>query len=307
LRRGNWHCTPNWYEITSMRLPDVIGVGPPRTGSTWLYNALRDAVDMPEGVKEPQFFSTFYDKGIGWYGRHFRNASGARPIAEISPPYFFFPLAPERIKAQLPKCKIVATMRNPVDRIYSVYKLMRYYGWVRRGTLDEVLQARPDLGGGNRYAASLRTWFEAFGRENVLVTMYDELRDEPQAYLDRVCDFMGLERIALAPRRDLGSDMNSFARAPRSRRLAVNAGKLMYRLKGRQAYGVINLLERSGVWAFCGGRGEPYPRLTREQEDRLRERYVPEVEALEEMLDVDLSAWKQPRAAARPTPRLAVG
>ncbi len=175
-----------------MRLPDVIGVGPPRTGSTWLYNALRDAVDMPEGVKEPQFFSTFYDKGIDWYARHFRNATGKRPVGEISPPYFFHADTPERVKIHIPNCKIVATMRNPVDRIYSVYKLMRHYGWVRRGTLDEVLQTRPDLGGGNRYASHLETWFDTFGRENVLVTMYDELRDDPQEYLNRVCDFIGV-------------------------------------------------------------------------------------------------------------------
>jgi hypothetical protein len=294
-----------------MRLPDVIGVGPPRTGSTWLYNALRDAVDMPEGVKEPQFFNTFYDKGIDWYGRHFRHASGNRTVAEISPPYFFHPLAPTRIKAHIPKCKIVATMRNPVDRIYSAYKLMRHYGWVRRGTLDEVLQTRPDLGGGNRYAAHLKMWFDNFGRDNVLVTMYDDLRDDQQAYLDRVCDFMNVPRIALAPRSDLRDDVNSFARAPKNRRLAGNASKFMYWLKGHQAYGAINLLDRAGVWDFCGGRGEPYPRLTPEQEERLRERYMPEVEALEELLVIDLSAWKKPRAKTptteRRTPRAALG
>ena len=50
------------------------------------------------------------------------------------------------------------------------------------------------------------------------------------------------------------------------------------------------------MWEFCGGRGEPYPRLTIEQEERLRERYLPEVEALEELLGIDLSAWKKPRA-----------
>ena len=290
-----------------MRLPDVIGIGPPRTGSTWLYNALRDAVDMPDGVKEPQFFNRFYDKGIDWYARHFRFASGRRPIAEISPPYFFHTETPARIKTHIPNCKIVATMRNPVDRIYSAYKLMRHYGWVRRGTLDEVLQANPNLGGGNRYAARLETWFDTFGRENVLVTMYDELRDEPQAYLNRVCDFIGVPRIALASRSDLVGDVNSFARAPKNRRLAVNATTLMYWLKGRQAYGTVNLLERAGIWDFCGGRGELYPRLTIEQEERLRERYRPEVEALEELIGVDLSAWKKPRAVARPAPRLAVG
>jgi hypothetical protein len=292
-----------------MRLPDVIGVGPPRTGSTWLYNALRDAVDMPDGVKEPQFFSRFYDKGIDWYAHHFRYVTGRRPIAEISPPYFFHADTPERIKTHIPNCKIVATMRNPVDRIYSVYKLMRHYGWVRRGTLDEVLQVNPNLGGGNRYAAHLQAWFDTLGRENVLVTMYDELRDDPQAYLNRVCDFISIPRIALAPRPDLSGDVNSFARAPKNRRLAVNASKLMYWLKGHQAYGLINALEHYGVWEFCGGRGDPYPHLTIEQEERLRERYLPEVEALEKLLGIDLAAWKKPRAAKtdRRTPQLAVG
>ena len=66
-----------------MRLPDVIGIGPPRTGSTWLYNALRDSVDMPAGVKDTHFFEHFDHKGIEWYAHHFRHAAGDRKIVEI--------------------------------------------------------------------------------------------------------------------------------------------------------------------------------------------------------------------------------
>ena len=71
----------------------------------------------------------------------------------------------------------------------------------------------------------------------------------------------------------------------------------------------MSALERAGVWEFCQGRGEHYPRLTPEQEARLRERYRPEVEALEELLGIDLSAWKMPRAERpeRRTPRVALG
>jgi len=76
-----------------MRLPDVIGVGPPRTGSTWLYNALRDSVDMPHGVKDTHFFEHFDHKGIGWYASHFRHAAGDRKIVEICPGVFFRPQA----------------------------------------------------------------------------------------------------------------------------------------------------------------------------------------------------------------------
>jgi len=294
-----------------MRLPDVIGVGPPRTGSTWLYNALRDSVDMPDGIKEPQFFSTFYDKGIEWYGRHFRYASGRRPVAEISAPYFFHELAPERIKLHIPHCKIIATMRDPVERIHSVYKLARHYGWVGRGTIDEILAAQPNPGGGNRYAAHLKIWFSQLGRENVLVTIYDELRDQPQAYLDRVCDFVGVDRVAPATRANLRGDINSFARAPKNRRLARTGGRFRQWLRGHQAYRTVGMLDRAGVWEFCGGRGDPYPRLTPDQVERLRQRYMPEIEALEDLLSIDLSAWKKPRVerstSQPPTTRAAAG
>ena len=278
-----------------MRLPDVIGIGPPRTGSTWLYNALRDSVDMPAGIKDTHYLDYFDQKSIEWYADHFRYATGKRKIVEICPGVFFKPQARELIKTHIPRCKIVATMRNPVDRTYSVYKLLRRYGWVRSGTFDEILNTWPNLGAGNRYASYLKTWFESFGRENVLVTMYDELRSDPQIYLNRVCDFISVDRVVLAPRSDLGDDVNSFARAPENRRLARRATAMINWLNSHKAYRVLNALERAGVWEFCQGRGEIYPRLTAQQEERLRERFMPEVEALEELLSIDLSAWKMPR------------
>ncbi len=277
------------------RFPDVIGIGPSRTGSTWLYNALRDSVDMPAGAKDTHFFHNFYEKGIEWYADHFRYATGERKIVEICPGAFFRSQTPERIKVHIPKCKVFATIRDPVERIYSVYKLQRHYGVIRK-PLDEMLKVFPNLGGGNRYASYLKTWFQIFGRQNVLVTNFDELRTEPQKYLNRVTDFMDLERIALSERRDLRDDANSFARAPRSRKLARRATTLLTWLNEHQAYGVVDALERAGVWEFCHGRGEQFPRLSPEQEARLRERYLPEVEALEELLMIDFSAWKKPRA-----------
>jgi len=277
-----------------LRLPEIIGAGPGRTGTSWLHRVLEGHVDLPYGVKETQFFSNYYDKGIDWYARHFRYATGERPIVEICP-YLFDPLALVRIKVHIPNCRVITTLRDPVEHSFSAYKLLAHYAWAR-GSFEEVLKSRPNLAGGNRYAFHLRKWFETFGRENVLVTMYDELRAQPQPYLDRVTDFMGIERIALSARPEIGDDVHSFDRAPKSRRLARRATRLMYWFKVRQAYGAINFLDRCGVWDFCHGRGEPFGRLTPEQDQRLRQRYLPEVEALEELLAIDLSAWKKPRA-----------
>ncbi len=276
-----------------MRLPEIIGAGPGRTGTTWLHRILEGHVDLPYGVKETQFFSTYYDKGIEWYARHFRYATGERKIVEICP-YLFHPLAPDRIKAHIPNCRVITTLRDPVEHSVSAYKMIAHYAWVR-GSFDEALKSRPNLGL-NRYAFHLSKWFETFGRENVLVTMYDELRADPQKYLNRVTDFIGIEQIAVSARPEIGQDVHSFDRAPKNLRLARHATRLMYWFKARQAYGAINFLDRCGVWEFCHGRGEPFGRLTAEQEEHLRQRNLPEVEALEKLLGVDLSAWKQPRA-----------
>ena len=70
------------------RLPEIIGAGPGRTGTTWLHRVLEGHVDLPWGVKETQFFNTFYDKGIDWYAHHFRYATGQRKIVEICPSFF---------------------------------------------------------------------------------------------------------------------------------------------------------------------------------------------------------------------------
>ena len=196
----------------------------------------------------------------------FATRPARRKIAEICP-YFFHPLAPRRIKTHIPNCRIITTLRDPVDHSFSAYKLVRHFAWAR-GSFDEVLKSRPNLGSGNRYASHLKTWFDLFGRENVLVTMYDELRAQPQSYLDRVTDFMGVERIALSARPDIGDDVHSFARAPKVSRSPAKRRRMMYWLQGHQAYGVINLLERAGVWDFCYGRGEPFGRLTPEQEQQ---------------------------------------
>ncbi len=278
-----------------IRLPEIIGAGPGRTGTTWLHRVLEGHVDLPYGVKETQFFSNYYDKGIDWYARHFRYATGERLIVEICP-YLFDPLVPDRIKVHIPNCRVITTLRDPVEHTFSAYKLLAHYAWAR-GSFEDVLKSRPNLAGGNRYAFHLRKWFETFGRENVLITMYDELRTQPQSYLDQVTDFMGIERIALSARPEIRDDVHSFDRAPKYRRLARRATRVMYWFKVRQAYGTINFLDRWGVWDFCHGRGEPFGRLTPEQDERLRKRYIPEVEALEELLAIDLSAWKKPRAA----------
>jgi Sulfotransferase domain len=277
-------------------LPTFIAVGPGRTGTTWLDDVLRARVCLAL-VKETTFFSLFWDRGVDWYASLFRGCAPGQVAGEVCP-YFTWPEAPERISQVIPRCKIIVTLRDPVDRTYSHYKMMRAHVFTR-GTLQEAMAKDRQLREGSRYGTYLPRWFERFGRENVLVADYDDLRSNPQGFLDPICDFIGISRFTVGARRERDSALNMYDRAPRNRRLAQNARHLKFSLMGHGYYRTVNLLSELGVWQWCMGRGEKFPPLTPEQDAWLRELYRPEIERLEELLGRDYSKWKLPRAARR--------
>jgi hypothetical protein len=277
------------------RLPDFVAIGPPRTGTTWLYRAFNGRAGLPRDTKETDFFSDHYHRGIDWYLDFFRDCPPDLPMGEISPNYFAAPEAPDRIAAHIPECRIVCTLRDPVDRLYSFYRLMRHNGWTRMSMEEIAGGASPAIEAG-RYAHYLRRWRDRFGAERVHVSFYEDLENAPQQFLDSICAFIGIKPVALTGSPLLGKRVNSVTRGPRIASLAEKAWLLRRWLEKREAAAAIAILRKMGVWRFSFRGGGEFGPLDPAIEQRLRERFRPEVEALEEMLGRDLSAWKKPAA-----------
>lgn len=279
------------------RLPDFLGVGQPRTGTSWLDSMLRGHVGLPRDVKEVDFFVKHYARGIEWYMGYFAGCDPRLPAGEICPSYLGSTAARERIAEHIPECRIICTLRDPVQVLFSFWKLARRNAWTTHD-FDTYTPDGWETGGGPR----LRGWFDTFGRDHVLALIYNDLEASPQAYLDRVCDFIGIARIAVTDSAPATLRVNSFSRMPRSPCLARKARKLRDRLQSREYYRTINLLTRAGVWRFCFDGGAEFPPLDPLIEHRTRQRLRPQIDELEELLGRDLSAWKvtpEPRGADR--------
>jgi hypothetical protein len=274
-------------------LPDCIAVGVGRSGTTWLHEVLTGHVGLPYGVKETDFFFRKYGNGIDWYKSFFRHCGPGLPILEICPTYFSSAEARQRMKLHIPDCRIICTFREPVERAYSHYKLMRHNVWTR-ASFEEVVDSSREIAEMNQYALNLTGWQQTFGRDNVLVCLYDDLEHDPQGYLDAVCSFVGIAPFPLSPA-STSVRLNSFPTAPRNRRLAQNARHVRDWLRAHRAHRLDHLLERMGLWTLCFDGGEVFPPLDAELEARLKERFLPEVEALEQLIGRDLSAWKVTR------------
>src|SRR3990172_7835495 len=127
------------------RLPEFIGVGPPRTATTWLHKVLSGHVGLPRGVKETQFFDRHYSLGMEWYLRHFRDWPANRPCGEFSPTYFASAEA---------RMRIAADVRKPTGS----------------GNMFNV----------NRYAYHVRACQGAMRAGNVRVFLCDDLEADPE-------------------------------------------------------------------------------------------------------------------------------
>ena len=111
-------------------LPDFVIVGPQKTGTTALMNFLKhhptvlSSFDSPTTYEELQFFSSQnYKNGLNWYLDLFpdRPKEEKTLIFEKSATYFTSSPTIPRIKALLPRVKIVSVLLEPGARAYSWY------------------------------------------------------------------------------------------------------------------------------------------------------------------------------------------
>jgi hypothetical protein len=280
--------------------PSFFVIGPPRTGTSWLHDVLRHQACLPTPSKETRFFDLHFERGLAWYAAHFPKACDGRPAGEVAPTYFASREARDRIAALLPASRVVCIFRDPVERIISLYRVKRAYGLVP-WDFEEALLADPELLASSKYAANLLEWQQAFGPDRVLATLYDDLRDDPQSYVDALADFLALPRFHLSPSQHRSVHGSDSLTHPRSYFCTRQAMRVAERLKARRLDRIVAIIRESRFRKLFLGGGPPFAEVAHEVRSRLYEVFRPEVEQLEQLLLRDLSAWKRVPMAISPS------
>lgn len=226
-RRVGLRASKIWREITAKQraLPDFVIIGTQKGGTTSLHKYLRRHPNIvPAYKKEVKFFDCNYDKGLDWYRAHFPydnkiNHSDLQ-TGEASPHYLFHPLTPERIAKILPHIKLIALLRDPVERAFSHYK-----GNVRAGreslTFEEAIASEPErLDGIEKkirdgldtplhnylhysyltkgiYVDQLKNWFQYFDRDQILILSSETFYEDPDKIYRQILDFLDLPPFQL--------------------------------------------------------------------------------------------------------------
>lgn len=212
-------------------LPDFLIVGAQKCGTTSLYKYLvqhpcvAPMVSIGHQRKEVRYFSKYYHHGLAWYKAHFPThlyklymllfLRQRLMIGESTPSYMFHPLAPRRIFELLPEVKLIALLRNPIDRAYSHYQHVKRIGKDSL-TFEEAMAKESQRIEKERekilenthyfsfeygyhsyltrglYADQIKPLLEIYPRENILILNAEKFFTEPDVVFREVLSFLEL-------------------------------------------------------------------------------------------------------------------
>jgi len=204
-------------------LPDFIIIGAQKSGTSSLYYYLsQHPYLIPPSQKEVHFFDgglnpnvDNFNKGQAWYQSHFplkRHNRNNQKAFEASPLYIFNPLAPQRISELIPEVKLVAILRNPMERAISHYFHEKRRGLESLSIMEALLAEEERLKPVNDkqdyksdifihhtyksrglYHEQMKRYLEYFPMSNILVINSETFFTQPDDTLRRVFQFVGVD------------------------------------------------------------------------------------------------------------------
>jgi hypothetical protein len=192
--------------MTKLTLPNFLIIGAQRSATRWLRANLEEHPDIYTSTVALSFFSNLErmrKRKMRGYQMQFDAWNGERFVGESSPNYLLLGNRPDqvalRIDAALPDVRLIALVRQPVERMYSA---LRHH--IKRGRLpadadlfDMVLRGDPDVDeldliAGGLYHRSLQPYVEIFG-DRLLILVVDDIKSDPAKVYAAALDHLGAD------------------------------------------------------------------------------------------------------------------
>lgn len=290
-------------------LPNVICIGAQKSGTTTLHDILKQHPDIYLPVsKEAHFFdiSEKYQNGLSWWvDNYFKSYSDEKIIGVITPEYLYFEEVPKRIFNDLGDVKIIITLRNPVERAYSHYKMS-----VKRGYETENFGKSIELENGRigidyfhkshfsyitrgLYSEQIERYLKFFPKENIMFLIFEEdIVTNIDATIDNIVAFLNIdEKVKINT--NITSNQATSPRSVLLRDIIYknnNIKKIIgkYLFTNKMKISLMSFLD-----SINQAKEKKVERLSLDYKRELLEKYyINDIKELEKIIERDLSIWR---------------
>ena len=280
-----------------MTLPTFIIFGTRKAGTTSLYHYLNQHPQIYmsdlKGSKyflfnpdEPKSASNFPVKNIIEYKKLFEgaNSKNASAIGEATPSYLCSESAASRIKETIPGVLLIASLRNPVDRVYSQYQ-MQMRNLKKNQREDFTVNNLDKWTDEGFYYKHIKSYFKLFNHNQIKVIIFEKWIQDPLAMLRNMYEFLDVDTDFI-PDISVQYNQGGFEKYQLIESL-LRHRKIFIKLKPfvpREIRKRLNLLRNINR--------QKAPILSNEIRNYLGNIFLDDINKLEDLIKQDLSIWK---------------
>lgn len=299
-----------------MIMPNFLLIGAQKAGTTALNYYLKEHPQIyMSPIKEPGFFDfegqkpnfagpgdrELYDHvstDIESYRQLFQGVSDEIAIGEATTWYLYSSKAPERIKQYIPDAKLIVILRNPVDRAYSAF--MHAIRDSRESITDfaraleeeetrisqnwEYIWHYKQMG---FYSVQLKRYFDLFDRNQIKVFLYEDLKDNPDALVQDICQFLNVDETLISgslPRRNVSG-------LPKNKFLDFFLEKQNAQWIKKPFKLFLSSKIRENIVVTLKNKNRTKPSISPAVKIQLTKVYREDILRLQELIEQDLSSW----------------
>lgn len=205
-----------------MVMPNFLIIGAAKSGTSALYHYIRRHPEIYMSPRKETHFFAFENSNpatsgpgdtipgaithLDEYKKLFENVRDEKIIGEASPTYIYLPKACNRIKFHIPDVRMVAILRNPVDRAYSAYMHLIRDGRESISDFDQALKKEQEriaanwgpiwhYKRGGLYYEQVKRYYESFDKDRLRIFLYEDLDSNPHKVLKDLFNYLGVSDL----------------------------------------------------------------------------------------------------------------
>ena len=222
-------------------------------------------------------------------------------VGESSPFYLYNPECAGRIRKHLPNARLIAILRNPIDRAYSHFLHYRRDGIEKHETMDAALADEDtnvkDVWWGMRhyvragfYSKQVQRYYDQFPEDQLLVLLYDDLKKDTAGTIRQIFGHIGVD-TTFQPETSARHNVSGIPKNRYLHELLSRPNQLKQVLKKVLPDGLRTAIAGSEFVSRLRMSNLKRDSLPQETRVRLKEVYVDDILELQDILHRDLSVW----------------
>lgn len=286
-----------------MPWPNFIICGMKKAATTSLYEYLRQHPDIyMSPIKEPKYFlfdpedSFFVDAPRSKYPVRtqeeylamFDGVRNERAIGEASPSYAISDRARQQILATIPNAKLIFSLRNPTDRLYSAYQ-MGVRGGAFTMSFDEYANSGSQHLSNFTYTRFLRPWIEDFDRARLKFVLAESLKHSVLDEVAQLYRFLDVDDTYVPAR----LKQHNPGGIPKNKQLNQVIHYLRKHPYKASLTAALPSVARTAFTRIYTGNLAKAPAMSQKTRSFLDDYFENDITELSELTGLDLSIWSQ--------------